>query len=225
MIKSLNSYDYTEMRQKVLAFTLFSKRKPWNCSRRFDADYVQILTNPDRLKFAVGMAKICGTFGDAQILFADYVNKINKRGKSQKRVIIVTEKNFYKQDPSNYSVKKSELSLEHIEAVSMSPLKDTFVVVHARAPYRDLVLDLGINGEERLSEFVVVLSYQVNLLTGNVIKVQFKNSIPYNNSRSKKNPGSDSMLTFLEIKGDDTFPINSCQFKKLRDNIHVVHYR
>lgn len=55
----------------------------------------------------------------------------------------------------------------------MSKEKDTFVVVRAQAPYRDLVLDLGINGRDSLSEFVVVIKEQVKKLTDKEIPVEF----------------------------------------------------
>ena len=36
------------------------------------------------------------SLGDTEVVFADYTNKVNKAGKSQKRGIVVTEKNIYK---------------------------------------------------------------------------------------------------------------------------------
>lgn len=67
------------------------------------------------------MSNLFATYGDTEVLFADYVTlfdfsskfltveqlvKVNKAGKSQKRGIVVTEKNIYKHDPKNYKVKK-----------------------------------------------------------------------------------------------------------------------
>ena len=101
---------------------------------------------------------------------------MNKKGKSQKRALVVTDKSIYKQDPNKYNVKKSEIPLSGISAVSMSPHKDTFVVLHANPPYRDLVLDLGINGPERYSEFVTVVVDQVKKLTDASIPVRFQTS-------------------------------------------------
>jgi hypothetical protein len=45
--------------------------------------------------------------------------------------------------------------------------------VHAQEPYRDLVLDLGIEGPEKYSEFVTVLVQEYKKLTGNILPVQF----------------------------------------------------
>jgi hypothetical protein len=101
---------------------------------------------------------------------------VNKKGKSQKRSLVITDKSIYKQDPNNYKVRKSEIPLSGISAVSMSNNRDTFVVLHANAPYRDLVLDLGINGPERYSEFVTVVVDQVKKLTDANIPVKFATS-------------------------------------------------
>lgn len=106
-------------------------------------------------------------------MFADYTNKVNNKGKSQKRGIVVTEKNIYKHDPKNYKVKKFGTPLVEVVSISMSKTKDSFVIVHCREPYRDLVLDLGIEGAERYSEFVTVVVQEIKKITGNTIPVLF----------------------------------------------------
>ena len=55
----------------------------------------------------------------------------------------------------------------------MSHQKDTFVVVHCLEHYRDFVLDLGVEGREKLSEFVTVLVQEYKKLTGNMLPVEF----------------------------------------------------
>jgi hypothetical protein len=55
----------------------------------------------------------------------------------------------------------------------MSPFEDTFVVVHAHAPHRDLCLDLGLTGEEKLSEFVVAVVSEYKKVTGNNLTIHF----------------------------------------------------
>jgi myosin-1 len=55
--------------------------------------------------------------GDTEVTFADYVNKINPKGKSQKRGIVVTEKNIYKHDPKNYKVKKFGTPLASVTSI------------------------------------------------------------------------------------------------------------
>ena len=59
----------------------------------------------------------------------------------------------------------------------MSHQKDSFAVVHAKPPYRDLVLDLGIEvggvAAEKYSEFATVVVQEYRKLTGNDLPVDF----------------------------------------------------
>ncbi|GAM19588.1 hypothetical protein SAMD00019534_027630 [Acytostelium subglobosum LB1] len=198
------------MRQKVLALDLFRGNKPWSCSRVFDADYLEKTTNPYQAKYVAAMQSLFQTYGDTEVLFADYVIKVNPKGTPQKRGIVVTNANIYKHDPKNYKVKKYGTPLVDITSISVSPNRDTFLVIHCKPPQRDFVLDLGINGYEAVSEIVTVLVQQVQRLTGVRLKVQFTQSITYNNARPK---GADTMLTFQA----STDPkLNGSAFKKDR---------
>src|SRR5690554_4665939 len=117
MVKSLSVAEQEEMRQKVRALTFFKSNKPWDCARRYTADYVDVEQNPTRVKYRDGMAKIFATYGDTEVLFSDTVNKVNRKGKSQKRVIVVTDRSLYKQNPSNYKIRKSEVPLSQINGL------------------------------------------------------------------------------------------------------------
>jgi len=196
MVLMLNEDQRLEMRQKVAAYDIFHNNKPWGCSRKFDADYLELDTNPGKDKYLAGMQKVFQKFGDTEILFADYVNKVNKKTKAQKRALVVTEKNIYKQDPGNYKVKKYETPLSQISSISLSPNKDCVVIVHAQSPYRDLVVDMGLAADEKYSEFVTVIVDQIKKLKDITIPVNFNGSIKYNNSRTPKNAGVECTMTF-----------------------------
>lgn len=156
-----------------------------SCARRYEADYLQKDSNPGKAKYIAGMQALFSTYGDSQVLFADYVMKVNSKNKAQKRAIVVTEKHIYKQvvsaerhltlskDPKNYKVKKFETPLTEVIGISMSPKADTFVVIKAKEPYRDLLLDLGLSGEDRYSEFVSVIAFQIKKLTDTQVSVEF----------------------------------------------------
>lgn len=90
MVLMLNEEQRLEMRQKVAAYDIFHNNKPWGCSRKFIADYLELDTNPGKDKYLAGMQKVFQKFGDTEILFADYVNKVNKKTKAQKRALVVT---------------------------------------------------------------------------------------------------------------------------------------
>jgi len=225
MVKSLSNDDQLEMRQKVLAYTLFKGNKPWDCARRYQADYLTLPSNPGREKFELGMQKLFSVYGEAELLFADYANKVNRKGKTQKRVIVVTEKSIYKQDPDNYKLKKYELALSQIEALSLSNQKDGFLFIHAKPPFRDLVIDLSINNGEKTSEMTVIIVEQVKKLLDHNLKVQFIGNIPYNNSRTEKNKGNDSTCIFQEVTDDPKFPVGTAKFKTGKNNQNIIMFK
>jgi len=223
MILALTPEQQAHMRQKVLAYDIFRGNKPWAVSHHFDADYLEKDSNPNKAKYILAMQTLFSTYGDTQIMFADYVNKINPGGKAQKRGIVVTEKNVYKHDPSNYKVKKFGTPLVEIVSISCSHMKDPFVVVHCKEPmHRDFVLDMGIGGVEKVSEFVTVLIQEVRKLTGNTLQVNFNDRIQYNNSRTEKNPGANCTLTF-EPSSDPKLK-GHCNFKTGKQNTNTVVY-
>jgi hypothetical protein len=139
------------------------------------------------------MTKLFSKFGDSQVHFADNCIKINKRCKAERRCIVVTDANVYRHDPQNYKLKKERLSIGDIVQLSMSSSPDSFVVIHVKPPARDLVLDLGVSGEERTSECATVIYQRYQQLTGSLLRVVFTDKIVYNNARPK---GKDQELVF-----------------------------
>eukprot|EP01119_Soliformovum_irregulare_P003560 TRINITY_DN1423_c0_g1_i1.p1 TRINITY_DN1423_c0_g1~~TRINITY_DN1423_c0_g1_i1.p1 ORF type:complete len:1011 (-),score=356.36 TRINITY_DN1423_c0_g1_i1:277-3309(-) len=178
MITSLSKEEQAHMRQKVLAYDLFKGKKPWAVPRRFDADYLGKNSNPHKEAYIVGMQTLFSTYGDTEVNFADYVTKVNPVGKSQKRGIVVTEKNIYKHDPKNYKVKKFGTPLVSVRCIWLSSKKDTFCVVQVdpSSGARDMVIDLGDEmgtSNEKYSEFVTVLVNEIKKLTGRTVDVKF----------------------------------------------------
>jgi hypothetical protein len=47
-------------------------------------------------------------------MFADYVDKINKHSKVQKRGVVVTEQNIYKHDPKRFKLRKVAVPIAKI---------------------------------------------------------------------------------------------------------------
>jgi len=111
--------------------------------------------------------------------------------------LLSQKKNIYKHDPKTYKIKKFETPLAQVKSISLSSNEDTYVIVHCKEPYRDLCLDLGLSGEERVSEFVTVIVTEVSKITGETIPVNFTSSITFNTSRTPKgNKGHDMTTTF-----------------------------
>ncbi|PRP88238.1 myosin IE [Planoprotostelium fungivorum] len=207
MVLALTAEQQAEMRQKVLAYTIFSGKKPWDCSRRYQADYLESDKNPNSKKYIEAMAKLFATYEDTSVNFAEYGNKFNSKNKPDFRGIVVTDKNIYKHDPKNYKIKKYETPIVQVTDICLSPFEDTFVIVHAVEPHRDLCFDLGIQGEEKASEFVVAVVQEHKKLTGKTLPIHFKDSITYNAGRTPKGKGVDYTLKFEAT--DDPKVVNS----------------
>eukprot|EP00179_Madagascaria_erythrocladioides_P014805 CAMPEP_0198364584 /NCGR_PEP_ID=MMETSP1450-20131203/153739_1 /TAXON_ID=753684 ORGANISM="Madagascaria erythrocladiodes, Strain CCMP3234" /NCGR_SAMPLE_ID=MMETSP1450 /ASSEMBLY_ACC=CAM_ASM_001115 /LENGTH=1082 /DNA_ID=CAMNT_0044072023 /DNA_START=157 /DNA_END=3405 /DNA_ORIENTATION=- len=197
VVGALSPGDQGVLRQKVLTYTLFNGRKAWDCARQHLGDYLESAANPRSPQYKQAMAQLFAKYGDTSVAFSDNCVKVNPKGKAQLRAITVTERNLYKQNPKNYKVLKVGTSLADVTGISLSTLNDRFVVVHCKAPVRDLLLDLGESGEERASEFVTVLVKNIQMITGNSIAPAFNNTVSYNNTRTDKADTQPRQLSFV----------------------------
>jgi len=221
-ILSLSPEEHALMRQKITALNLFGSKKPWTCNRKFIADYMDIDTNPLRPRFAAAVQDMFAKYGDSAINFADDCIKVNRAGKSQHQVIIVTDQNVYKYTVKGYKIIKVGIPLIKIKAVHMSPGIDSFVVIEFESPARDMLLDLGTHECERASELVTVIWTLVKELTEKEISVNYSGSIRYNNNRLPEKPGIDYTLTFQPNKEDPKVLPGQNQWKKTSPNTAVI---
>eukprot|EP01111_Echinosteliopsis_oligospora_P012783 TRINITY_DN4422_c0_g1_i1.p1 TRINITY_DN4422_c0_g1~~TRINITY_DN4422_c0_g1_i1.p1 ORF type:complete len:1060 (-),score=288.02 TRINITY_DN4422_c0_g1_i1:136-3315(-) len=231
-VKTLNPEGQALVRQKILTSDIFglgpNKNKAWESRRRFTADYLNVNENPRASQFETAVNILFQKGGDSEILFADNIVKVNPRGKSQARVIIVTNSNVYKYEPKKYTVRKIGIPLQTITGIYLSKVQDTYCVITLKPPERDVVIDVGGwmgSGIERVSELVTVIYQQIERLTGSKIPVHFKDQIEFNNSRDAKNKGLDCVINFainpkpnergsFFVKGKG----NSCSILYSKDN-------
>jgi myosin-1 len=192
MVKSLGPEEST-MRQKALALEIFRGNKPWNCSRRFESNYLEKPTNPLHQKCNEAFRKIFTSYGDTNVLYADYIFKLNDKGRTEKRGVLITNLHMFKLHPKTFKVRRKAIPLVTIVSVSVSPFKDGVVIFHIKPPERDLVLDLSLCGYEGVSEIVTVVVERVLKLTGNRLPVAFSQNINFNNTRPSK---KDLTITF-----------------------------
>jgi hypothetical protein len=164
-----------EMRQKCGAYDIFQGKKPWDFRRKYEADYLELDSNPYKAKYIERSRMLFSTYGDTQVNFADFANKVNRYNKIQKVGIVVTDRNIYKQDPKNYKVVKFGIPIANLHSISMSPFKDSIVVCHCKeeSGMRDLILNFGVSGSEKYAEFVVTVTQLFNHLTNSNLPVKF----------------------------------------------------
>eukprot|EP01098_Paradermamoeba_levis_P008102 TRINITY_DN336_c0_g1_i1.p1 TRINITY_DN336_c0_g1~~TRINITY_DN336_c0_g1_i1.p1 ORF type:complete len:661 (+),score=189.01 TRINITY_DN336_c0_g1_i1:1827-3809(+) len=215
LLATLNTEQTAEMRQKVFAYDVFHGKKPWNFTRSWDNNYLEGDSNEVKDKYTAAMQLLFQTFGDQQILFADFCIKINPNGVPQKRGIVVTDKNIYKYGPKDAKMHKQGTPLSVVQNILLfSNNSCPYVVLQCDSPYRDLVLDLGqgINNCEKYSEFIASVAMQVKHLTGRAVPIKFTETINYNNSRPK---GADAQLV-AKVSTDPK--VVTAQFKKGKPN-------
>jgi hypothetical protein len=197
-LKILTAEQKALIKQKIQAMALFSGKKPWDPARDFTADYMDVDSNPNKQTFVNAIHNMFGTFGDTAINFADDVIKVNRHGKSQHQVVIVTDKNVYKYTTNKYKIIKSGIPLNMIKGIHLSPLHDSFIILEFQSPARDMILNLGTNGCERYSELATVIYDLVSTANRAALPVHFSKQITYNNGRDAKSPGKDIVLTFAD---------------------------
>jgi len=218
-IHSLSKDDNELMRDKVIALDIFRGKKHWDCSRLFSGDYNDVKTNKVQDKYKQCIQVLFQDGGDNHISFSDAVIKVNRKGKSQVQVVVITNKNIYKYEQGKYKMIKEGSPLTAVKAVHFSPLSDTFAVVEMEAPHRDYVLDLGTNGDERYSELAMVL-HKALLEQRRSLPVTFSEAITFNNSRSAKDPGLNITLKFEKHPK----PTPGCKFVGPKGNTASVFY-
>ena len=230
MVESLTEEEAGEMRQKVVALTLLSGRKPWNCNAKFKADWLDDpATNPGFAKYRQAIQVLFQGGGDSFIAFSAHVDKINPKGKSQLRGFVVTEQNMYKYDPKGFSQKKVGIPIAEIEKISVSPFDDGMAVIHMKKPIRDVVLNCAAEGKPNLlPEFVSAVYKQYTWLTGRddlvfdvTERITFNNSVVAdpNAPTVTKSPGADATMTFAGLNNGA-----GTAWKKGKNNIHMVEY-
>jgi serum/glucocorticoid-regulated kinase 2 len=63
-----------------------------------------------------------------KVCFSDFVIKINRRGKEQTRVMLVTDKAVYNLMPNNYGNMKRRIGIDKVASITCSQISDEFVV-------------------------------------------------------------------------------------------------
>lgn len=216
MVRSLGAEQST-VRQKALALEIFRGNKPWICPRKFESNYLEKPNNPLHLKCGEAFRKIFKDYGDTNVLYADYIYKLNDKGKTEKRGVLITNLHMFKLHPKTFKVRRKEIPLVSVVSISVSPYKDGVIVFHIKQPERDLVLDLGMCGYEGVSEAVTVVVEQILKVTGLRIPVDFSTNITFNNSRPSK---KDYVMTFQQ----DQTPPGQSSIHKGKNNNYIVSY-
>jgi len=199
---------YLELRKQ--SFDIFKGQKErtrMSMSRgivSFFGDFLSFKGNQD-------IANIISATGDREIIFSDWVKKVNCREKIQERILLLTDKAVYNilkyPKPKKgllYEVRR-RIDLKLITGVSVSKLQDNFFVIHVPSEY-DYVFS-----SPKKTIFIVLLK---NLFERNgTLEIRILDSITYKAKGSKK----EKEIQFSK----DENAYDEAKVKKEKGQLHI----
>ena len=137
--KTYRSYKerkrFIELREKAMGiFRGKKERRRVSIERPFQGDYFK-LDNPtgkdaaQRRQLAQNVQKIMQKYNEKRILFFDKIQKLNNKFKVQERALLITEAAIYTLEPKKMAMKR-RIPIADIEAISLSPFFDCYMVLH-----------------------------------------------------------------------------------------------
>jgi hypothetical protein len=135
---------------------------------------------------------------DEQVVFSAIVEKVNKRGKAQTRVLMITSRAAYNLSPNELAKCKRRIALEDIQAVYISTLSNE-MIVHVPAEYDyKLITDL----KEHVANLLIDLidRYQKRKLKVSYIKAE---NIPFFDGQNQNNGPEEKNKVDKQDKDDD----------------------
>ena len=166
---------FREMREKSLGLFGRNKLRRRASVRRFYVgDYLNLAGNPIiakmLAKYKDASASGASSTGGSNILFADYCDKINRKSKTQRRILLLTTNAVYNLGEGKYKENR-RIAIRDISKVSVSPYADNYTVLHVAKEYDYLVV------LERKTEFLTALSDAYQRVTGSTLPLNFATEV------------------------------------------------
>ena len=182
---------FLELREKSLG--LFGKnklRRRISVRRYYVGDYLNASNHPV-------VRTLMNKNGERRVLFLDEIDKVNRKYKVQRRVVLLTDAALYYLSPGSYKVKR-RVELKDIASASVSTKADNYVSIHVSNSYDMLVLS------ERKTEFLTALNDQIRELTRREFPIAFKDEWQYHEGQgliTKKRDPVARTITFVAGSG------------------------
>eukprot|EP00033_Pygsuia_biforma_P000943 GCRY01001085.1.p1 GENE.GCRY01001085.1~~GCRY01001085.1.p1 ORF type:complete len:1015 (-),score=310.27 GCRY01001085.1:527-3571(-) len=187
MVNALSDTEKRAVRRKILAFDLFSNKRPWDSRKKYAESYGEVS--------ATALGQLMATNGDARTVFAAPVQKISHKLKPQPRVLFLSNKQLYRLEGPMLKSKKSPIPFSAIKTVVVSPYHDQLVVLQCARPELDLLVDLSCDTEtELVSEFITGLHLAMAAVNQSFV-LKIATETTFNNG------GKDCKLTFVNSAG------------------------
>eukprot|EP00041_Stephanoeca_diplocostata_P032668 m.1054505 g.1054505 ORF g.1054505 m.1054505 type:complete len:1013 (+) comp24189_c0_seq2:178-3216(+) len=190
MVGTLPADKQTLMRTQFLGHGFFArKKKNFTIARGLFDDGIHAQhTDPEgylRQKFEMAHGKI---------LFCAEVDKISKKLKAAKRVVVITEDSLYRTDVKWKVVPSRVLPLESITGVTVRRETDAVAVVHSDEGH-DIVFNFSQGEKNLVYNFVVFLAMSLAARGKRKLDVKLVDEISFNNTGKA---GNVRTLDFLQ---------------------------
>jgi len=164
------------LEQRAIIANIFKnhkERQRGSINRDFSGDYIRYEEN-------FGLQDIVKQNGGAQeeMVFADVIVKVNRRGKAEKRFFLISNSAFYvicqtmKNKQIVYKLTR-RTALSDISSVSLSTLADNYLVIHVPSEYDNLIEN------DKKTEIVAILMEYIDLIARRKLQVNFSDRISY----------------------------------------------
>ncbi|KAI8478266.1 Unconventional myosin-Ie, partial [Branchiostoma belcheri] len=173
------------------------ERRRFSLNRNFVGDYIGLANKP-ALRALLAKRE--------RIEFSDTVNKYDRRFKPAKRDMLLSAKYLYligrevvKKGPEKGQQKeviKRKLGLEMITSVSLSPLQDSFFVLHIQDDYDSLLESVF------KTEFLMILAERFEKICARKLPINFSNSIEFTIKKEGWGGGGKRHINFSSGTGD-----------------------
>eukprot|EP01135_Chromosphaera_perkinsii_P000792 Nk52_evm80s151 gene=Nk52_evmTU80s151 len=216
MIFSLSPPEQKMMRLKTLGYSVFSGKKPsWGFKNQWLGDYLSRPEyNAHAEAYQASIKSILSRDKGSEVLFSSHAVKLDRKGKTDMRAIVLTTKGLYKLNPNKaYKSKHAIKSLKDVVGVSMTSCEDDTLVVHFRSGAGgDLVFNLDNFNGSHSAELAVLIKFTCLCTCHNRIPINVLNTISFSHGGSKN----------LSVERDQSGCVSSIGFRKSSKGISVV---
>ncbi|KAI0227941.1 Unconventional myosin-Ie [Lamellibrachia satsuma] len=197
--RKFNAVKHYMRLRKEAADLLYNRkeRRRYSINRSFVGDYINCEENP-------GLRALMDR--RERILFADTVNKFDRRFKVAKRDLLLTPKNIYlvgrevvKKGPNKgqmQEVTKRKIPLDQIQSVVLSKKQDDMFVVYIQNEYASLLESVF------KTEFVTMLAKHYLPLVGTPLLIEFNDSVEFQVKKEGWGGGGSRTVKFTHGQGE-----------------------
>jgi len=137
----------------------------------FEGDYLDLCNNVKLLSTIYQNGDLGEEIAQKPVAFSDYVKKINRNNREQKRILVMTQKSLYNALPNRNVTVKRRIPINQIQSVTMSRKASDLFVIHCSEDN-----DFLYRSSKR-SEIIYHLMNLFKTLTGNELGFAYSENL------------------------------------------------